>query len=418
MNQSKSILSDYIITFLSYGISLIITIFTYYYISKYCGTLEFEKYTLSKRVVSVSSVLLMGGTLVALPRFTALLSNKSSVFLTANLIASLLIVIFFTLIFIILIFGYTDYFGKLFWNTTDFNYLLHIIALSVFSGAINSIIFSFLRGLMLIGSANMFTIINVLIPSVGLFITKSVESYYWILLYINIISSTVFLIYIFRKFNLSIFFNLKLFKRQIIKLLKFGLPRVPGDFALEGLISLPVFILAHTEGSSVASMLAFAVALVSMLGSLLSPVNLILLPFSAGRISRNDYCGLRKHVKLILRIIVPLILLLSLTLFLSADFFVNNFLGKDDNLTSFFVKAVSITFVPYTLYLILRSVIDVVHFKPLNSFNIIIALISFLIVTGIIIFIGDIQYPSLYGFILSTYILGGMSYRSYVKIYN
>ncbi len=417
---NNQIFSDYLFVFLTYGISFLCTLFVYYYISHQYNHLEFEKYNLSRRVISVVFVLLMMGLVVALPRFIALMPKDRlySYKISANLIVALFLVIIITFTFFILVVLFPKFFGILFWNTDQYSFLLITISCFLISLGVFTVIFSFARGLSSMIYANIMTILNILIPIFGLLFVKNIESYYWITTASNFLISIVFLTLLFKKYNLKILTKIRVLFEQGKSLLHYGLPRIPGDLALEGLFSIPVFIIAHTNGSSSASNLGFAVALIPMVGTFLSPVSLVLLPYSAKMITQKDFYGLKKHINLLFKLFIPAITFVIVLLYFLSGYIVELYLNKINPEVESYIRIISLVFIPYIVYLIVRSVNDTAYFKPVNALNAILALIILLGTTGIVYFFKLYNNPVLVGLVTGIYALGVLSYFSYKRIFN
>src|SRR2546428_10836318 len=75
---------------------------------------------------------------------------------------------------------------------------------------------------------------------------------------------------------------------RLSELVRYGIPRVPGDFLQVALFSIPSILVAHVAGIAVAGIVAFCVAALGIVGLGGSPVNGILLPVAGGFVAPNS----------------------------------------------------------------------------------------------------------------------------------
>lgn len=410
---------DYFYTYITYGISFVSTLAIYYFLSQRFANVEFEKYNLSRRVIGITSVLLMLGVAVSLPKSVAILkfTHISNLYKVANLFSSLLFVLTVGIIFSLSVVVFPKFYGELFWNSDKYNSLIKVISVFIVSTLFFNIVFSFSRGLMDMTLANTMTLCNALIPLLFLPLFSKIENYYLTYAGLNFIIAFSFLYIIFKKHCLKIFFFPKFFFRQLYRILNFGIPRVPGDFALEGILSIPVFITAHIVNTQDASNLGFAISLISMIGTFISPVSIILLPYSARLMSQKNLKELKKHVNTIFLYFLPLTFILSIVIFFFTRPFLEVLFQKSNYNISFYIQMVSGVFLPYTIYLIVRSVNDIFYTTAVNAINTMLSLFV-LLISALIFYEFDVfQYPAIFSLYVGIYYLGASSYYTYLNIY-
>lgn len=409
---------DYFYTYLTYGISFISTLAVYYFVTQRFEYIEFEKYNLSRRVIGITSVILMLGVAVSLPKSVAVVSfNKNStLYNSANLFSVLIFVLTLASVFSLTVFLFPNFYGQIFWNTNQYKNLLKIISVFVVSSIFFNIVFSFSRGIMDMFFANVMTLCNALIPLCFLPFLNKIENYYLAISYFNFFLASLFLYWIIKKHKLKIFYSASLYRRQLSKILTFGIPRVPGDFALEGILSMPVFITAHMLNTEEASNLGFAISLISMVGTFISPVSIILLPYSAKLMYEKNLTELNRHVHKIFLLFLPVMLVITLMFILFSDLITENYFNNLSRDVSFYMKVVSGVFLPYSVYLIVRSVNDIFYIKPVNAINTIFSL-SVLLISALFFYkLGIFKYPAIASLYLGVFCLGLTSYYTYFNI--
>ena len=99
---------------------------------------------------------------------------------------------------------------------------------------------------------------------------------------------------------------------EIKVLLRYGVQRLVGDFALTALMTLPVTILVHLRGVEETGFVSFGITVLSLIGSAFSPVGLILLPKASRMFAEGARADLRAHVAGIMKATVVLALIMNL----------------------------------------------------------------------------------------------------------
>jgi O-antigen/teichoic acid export membrane protein len=159
-------------------------------------------------------------------------------------------------------------------------------------------------------------------------------------------------------------------------LLRFGAPRVPGEFALGALFTLPATAAAHAHGMAVGGFTALGVSAVTMVGSAFAPLGQLVLPAVSAAAGRGESAGLRRAAQVLLGRCLLLALLgaVAIELFASA---IPWALGAEFVPAIAMVRIMMIGAVPYVAYIVLRNVLDALHTAPLNAKNLIVALAVF-----------------------------------------
>jgi O-antigen/teichoic acid export membrane protein len=158
-------------------------------------------------------------------------------------------------------------------------------------------------------------------------------------------------------------------------LLKFGVPRVPGEFALVGLFAVPALIAVRTQGVVAAGQFSAALSVLTMLAGAFAPVSLVLLPRASAQVATGDIAGLRR---LVLKILVGGILLATAGVVvgeLVIPPFIRWYFGEAFVPAIPVFRACLIGAIPYAVYILMRSILDALDVKALNSRNLIISMI-------------------------------------------
>jgi O-antigen/teichoic acid export membrane protein len=166
-------------------------------------------------------------------------------------------------------------------------------------------------------------------------------------------------------------------------LLRFGVPRVPGEFALVGLFALPALMALRTQGVVAAGQFSAGMSLLSLVAGVFGPVGLVMLPRASAQAASGDLHGLRRIVlKMLAGGIVLAIAAVAIGEFLIPPF-VRWYFGKD------FIAAIPVFricllgAIPYVIYVLLRNILDALDVRAVNSRNLLITLGLLLILSAL-----------------------------------
>lgn len=160
----------------------------------------------------------------------------------------------------------------------------------------------------------------------------------------------------------------------IAELLRFGAPRVPGEFALVALFSLPTVITAHLGGLEQAGFVGLGVSLLSMVGSMYAPLGQIVLPSVSAMAASGETGTLRRDVRRLWLASVTTGAAIVVVLAVGARLLVTLYVGAAFLPAVPVVRLVLLAGVPHITYVVLRNVLDALDPRPLNARNLVVAL--------------------------------------------
>ena len=166
------------------------------------------------------------------------------------------------------------------------------------------------------------------------------------------------------------------------ELLRYGLPRVPGELALFGMLALPPVMVAHREGLAAAGFVSFALSLVQLVASALAPVGTLLLPVVSADAARGEWGRIRHTVDRMLLAGVGVAILLAAGVTLGAPEIIRLLLGEQYLAAAPLVRWIAPAAVPHAVYLVLRNPIDAVAVHPHNTRNLLVALALLALLLG------------------------------------
>ena len=158
------------------------------------------------------------------------------------------------------------------------------------------------------------------------------------------------------------------------ELARYGIPRVPGGLALACLLGASAFLAPHLATVQDAGYLAVGQAVFALADAALASLGLLVLPRAAQLLAEGRRDFLRSGTSDIAALSVHLGLFAGLQMLVWADTIVLAWLGP------LYVPAVPLmrvqlcALVPYLIYTLLRSVVDALETRAINTLNVLIAL--------------------------------------------
>ena len=175
----------------------------------------------------------------------------------------------------------------------------------------------------------------------------------------------------------------EIWKHAAVELLRYGTPRVPGEFMLGALSALPVVAAAHYGGAVEAGRVGLGLSLLSLMTSLFAPLGQVMLPSISGRVAAGNTKGLARGIWLLSGVCVALTALGVVGLEALAPWLLPAVFGPAFAAAITPVRIIILGAVPQVLYVVLRNVLDALHAAPLNAANLFVALSAFGVVLGI-----------------------------------
>lgn len=158
-------------------------------------------------------------------------------------------------------------------------------------------------------------------------------------------------------------------------LLRFGIPRIPGEFALVGLFALPALIALRSNGIVVAGQFSAGLSVLSLVSSVFAPIGLVVLPRASAQAAVGDFAGLRRLVARILTGGMILVSIAVVTGELLIPVFVRWYFGAEFLVAVPVFRACLLGAIPFVVYVLLRNILDALDVRALNSRNLILTLV-------------------------------------------
>lgn len=162
-------------------------------------------------------------------------------------------------------------------------------------------------------------------------------------------------------------------RRERSELLRYGLPRVPGDIALGALLTVPGYVALRTYGLDLSGEVGFAATLLNLAAAVFSPVALLLLPAAAARLAVGDHAGLERRIGRMTWMVLAASLLLTLAFEVLSEPLLVAYLGPTGKAYLAMSRIVFIGALPFAFFNGMRSVLDAYFHTPRNGMNLMVA---------------------------------------------
>jgi O-antigen/teichoic acid export membrane protein len=345
------------------------------------GPVGFGEYTLSRRAIGLIYLPLVMGFGIAAPRYVAishagaLPGYNARSFATATLTVGLLP----TFIVILLLNLSAGSASALLFGTSSMTRLVPAVTIALGGIAMHSMVYAVFRGRGHMGVANAFQLLNngiipvaafLLVPHDAATVLGTTGSA-WI-----VTSGIALLIELLsERGGEAPSYTLP---DHVRLLLRFGIPRVPGEFALVGLFALPALIALRTHGVVAAGQFSAGMSLLSIVSSVFAPVGLVILPRASAQAAMGDLAGLRRLVGRILVGGMILVVCAVIAGEFLIPFFVSWYFGAAFLPAIPIFRACLLGAIPYVVYVLLRSILDAIDVRAVNSRNLVITLVVLL----------------------------------------
>jgi len=397
--------NKYVITFATEFIVLISSLLAYKLAAIVLGNTGFSEYALSRRILSfVQPVILMGLT-VGIPRYMGYHSTASGEKGDFYFIGGAAITFLAVLISIPILVLFKKEMSFFFFASSDYSHFIFPINLLLIGTIGHLLCYSYFRGRLSMLKANLLQTINIAILPLAVFaFSKDTVNILVLLGGGRCIITLVFLYIIFRQLIVPGL------RKHIVshskELLRYSIPRVPGDFGWAALLSLVAFFTAHSAGVTEAGTVAFGISLLVAGGSLLSPIGIVLLPHASRMVAKLEMAELRVFVGKILLISASLAFLGVIIFELFGGTIIELYLGHGFGGMTLTLKILALASIPYAIFVTMVNIIDSFYIKAMNTKNILISLSFLLLCGGLTTMIGGRYFYIVIEFVSAFAILG------------
>jgi O-antigen/teichoic acid export membrane protein len=394
---------DFTTTFITEALVVASYLLAFRLVANALGTSGFGEYALARRTLAVLVPLAAVSLDVAVARYVAYAVTEGSDRARRYVPAAIAVVIATVAILSALLLLFPGPLAQLFFGSAGYSSLITPMPLLLLGGSLHGVAYGYLRGRSLIQWANVLMALNqAFIPLLAIVLFGS--SVQKILLAMGVGWTAVSVVFL-----VVVPMSLSALPPRVRELVRYGVPRLPGDLLRLTVFALPSLLVAHVADITLAGGVAFGVAAVGMLGTALAPIGFVLLPVAARLMAQGSIPELRRHVVQIAQVTALALFSAIVIVELFAPQIVSLYLGPRFAGTADSLRVIIPAALPWGLYMSLASVIDAHHVNPVNARNMGIAFGVFLPVAGALTLFNA---PALWiaaAFVLSLYVLGALT---------
>lgn len=368
-------------------ISIISLIFIMRFFAKGLGSEEFGAYSLARRIISNIIPLATLSINISLARYIAMTreNKQRSAYIISSIIST------GGAIVLILIIAVSASKQLSYWIFHSNEYLnLYYASLFLLVGySIFTIIYAYFRGVQKFNMANSIHLCLIaIIPLLISYFFAYKKNAAWIMFLIGsaYYLSIIPLIWVITKIKLP---QLSEVRSAIKTLLKYSLPRVPAGFVFAGLLTLGPFLAGIFIGLEEAGYFIIGQSVFRVMESAIVGFGFVALPKVSQLLAEKKVEFLKSKIEDILIMIFQLGLFVSIHIFIWSKEIVLIWLSSEYSEAVPVMKIIIISLGPYLGYVILRSIIDAVEVRAINTLYL---SVSFLIaaVVSIIFFMAGL----------------------------
>lgn len=371
---------DFVVIFVTEALVLVSGLMVYKFAASFLGQNGFSEYAISRRTVSLIQPALIMGLGVGIPRYVAY-AEGDSVKSDSYFLGGMSVLILMALASTAFLNLFKKDFAFLMFGDSAYTYLIHPVSLMLLGLLLHFACYGYFMGRLQMVRANFLQVINIgLAPLLAFGIGSSTTQVLTAIGVFWILVSSFSICLIAR--------NLKIDVKAIMpctkELLFYGVQRVPGDFGMAALLTLPATITAHAAGIKEAGYVAFGISLLNMGASGFAPIGLILLPKGSQMIAKKDFIMLRHYVGRILKITFLLSSAGIIVFEIFARKIIDVYLGEGFSETVLIARIIVVSGIAYSIYVAMRSIIDAYYIRAVNTLNIIGCLFLFCCLSSIV----------------------------------
>ena len=371
---------DLIITFGGQMIVMLLAFVLNKIISNQYSVEMFGTYNLVRRFIGVITFVMLASQGIAIPKFIAESeARKINKKTESYMISSLVIIISLFMIITILMVGTKSWIGKTVLGELKAQQYVLPSCLYSFGSCLVTYAYSYYRG---INKFIEYNIVNI-IMQVGTIIICFIVPQNLLIVYY---AWSIFLITYggleISKIFLKTHFSLHKIKEKLFTvpvLLKYSIPRIPGEFILFAYNLLPLTIITNKFGMEEVGYFSAAVSINSIITPLFSLVGTVLLPL----VSQSKVNHSEKEVNSKIRILGIIYLIVGVIgvafVYLFGELILTILFNKSYIACMPIVKLTILSIIPNSVYLLLRNPIDGISDFPHNTICLIVSFLVYII---------------------------------------
>lgn len=398
---------DVIINFACQIVVLIMTFLMNKVISILAEPAGYTLFSLFNKVSSVFSFVMAFSLGIAVPRYISMSHALSKIDEEYCVFSeSLKICVSISLAIACVLFVFKGFFANLLFDS-DNTVFIDVMIFTSFSTALFTLACGYFRGLNRYIAFSVMQICSALIGfSVSYFVKKSINHYFFMKSVLVFVLSFACIIYFYRYYKIRQSKNIssEKFRKTRKELLKYCIPRVPGEFVLFAFSAVPLLIMNKRFGLLSSTGFAAGVTIIGAITPFFGMIGTILLPYVSKSIvaGQEERQQLNHRISILLLIYVVIGFCATAGVLILPKLVVWFFFTSDYFVYIRQIQIMCISILPQAIYYLLRNPIDAAFCFPFNS---VMLVISFSVMIVFFCLCSTIE-QALWGYVISYFILG------------
>ncbi len=204
------------------------------------------------------------------------------------------------------------------------------------------------------------------------------------------------------------------------ELLRYGIPRMPGDFGIAALLAVGPVVAAHEVPMAKVSSLLLGVSILTAIGYAVSPIGVVLLSKVSMMLGGGAAENVRSRLRLLAAAVPEMSVFVCAQLFVFADVAVRTWVGSKFLDQVGVIRLLILAIPPYLFYVVLRSTIDAADVTPYNARNVLIGLAVHLVLLAAVVTLmpRGLLLEGIAGSLLVAFmVLGFLTERTFCRLY-
>jgi O-antigen/teichoic acid export membrane protein len=383
-SKSSSLLLDLSFTGVTQVLGFVSNLVLVSLFARLLGATAVAEYLLLRRVVNWVQSALQCGLFVAVPRFVAYAENaepgKQEEYFTAG--AACLMT--FTLSAAAVLLLWRSSFSRLLFGSSELVYLMLPLTLMMLSWIAHNVVYSYFRGCLRLNTANTLQIWNMCaVPIIVILLLLRSRSVAVIVDWASILMIVTAALVSMPAIVRALRFKHSNFRHSAAELLRYGVARVPGDFAAGAVFALGPMIAARFMPLRAVSPLLLGTSLLMAASISVGPLGTLLLAKVSVMAAQHRLDELQKPLAFMLEGVLELSIFAALQCLVFVDVILRVWIGSTFSGAAPIVRIVLLSIPFFLFFSAARSVVDAVTIKASNAHNILISAAAFSAMAGI-----------------------------------
>ena len=378
--RARLFLHDVAMTMGAEATTVVSTLLLTSMLSRWMGAHPLSEFLLLRRVLSWILAGTLLGLATGLPRYVAQVAHRQERYGPAYFLAASLCIIPAALFVGGVMAIYRQTFARWLFGDGREAALVVALALLLFGFAIHRAVYGYYRGLLDMATANILEICNLAVMPLGvvaaLYRSQTVPAMMGVIGILTALISVLFAVPVLLQLHKAPARKLPVFCGE---LLRYGLPRVPGEFGAAALTAIGPMLAAHFLKLTEVSPLLLGLNMLMVVGYAAGPLGIVLLSKVSMMLGQNQKTEVQARLRLLLAAVKEVSVFTCIQLAVFADVVVRAWVGPGFLNEMVVIRLVLLAIPPYLFFVALRSTIDAVTVKPYNTANVLVSLMFYLV---------------------------------------